>query len=90
MQSVTGDDSSIKSKRSIITIVNQDYTCMARAVTMAFAKVNSVTTAKWRELTDDDDDGNTEQLIWRYKKVPDWYYNKLRDHRDHATARQTL
>lgn len=61
---------------------------MARAVTMAFAKVNSVTTAKWRELTDDD--GNTEQLIWRYKKVPDWYYNKLRDHRDHATARQTL
>lgn len=88
MQSVTGDDSSIKSKRSIITIVNQDYTCMARAVTMAFAKVNSVTTAKWRELTDDD--GNTEQLIWRYKKVPDWYYNKLRDHRDLATARQTL
>lgn len=89
MQSVTGDDSSIKSKMSIITIVNHDYTCMARAVTMAFAKVNSVTIAKWRELTDDDD-GNTEQLIWRYKKVPDWYYNKLRDHRDHATARQTL
>lgn len=90
MQSVTGNDSSIKSKMSIITIVNQDYTCMARAVTIAFAKVNSVTTAKWRELTDDDDDGNREQLIWRYKKVPDWYYNKLRDLRDLATTRQTL
>lgn len=59
MQSLTGDDSLIKSKVSIITIVGQDYACMACAVTMAFAKVNSVTTAKWRELTDDDD-RNTE------------------------------
>lgn len=71
MQSVTGNDSSIKSKMSIITIVNQDYACMACAVTMTFAKVNSVTTAKWRELSDDDD-RNTEQLIWRNKKVLEW------------------
>lgn len=52
---------------------------MARAITMAFAKANLVTTVEWRLLIQGNDEGGKEKLILIYKNVPHWYYAKLRD-----------
>ena len=62
-------------------IVNHDEICMARAITMAFLKVNKVNTDDWHALTDDDDERNMEKLVWIYKKAPEWYYSKLLLHK---------
>lgn len=56
---------------------------------MAFAKANLVTTAEWRLLIQSNDEGNKEKLIWIYKKVPHWYYAKLRDPNDRTQTKLT-
>lgn len=42
---------------------------MARAITMAFAKANLVTTVKWRLLIQGNDEGGKEKLILLYIKM---------------------
>ena len=81
IHNVEGPHSSITTKKSIVEIVNHDEICMARAITMAFLKVNKVNTDDWHALKDDDDERNMEKLVWIYKKAPEWYYSKLLLHK---------
>ncbi|XP_061190758.1 uncharacterized protein LOC133198782 [Saccostrea echinata] len=90
IQHLTGPYCSGARKRSILKINNQDNTCMALAIAMAFVKANTVPTQEWHGLINEDDDDCTEKLIWKHKKAPNWYYSMLRFRNDHLDRQTKL
>ena len=75
-----GDDSDLKNKRSIITIVNDDQLCMARSIAVGWAKLNQVDTQEFNTLRATFGNAtNTESEIINLWKLPKWYNKKVLD-----------
>lgn len=71
-----GSDNSISKKRSLIEIVNNDHLCMARAVTVCWARLVKIDSTSWQKMKGSSRSTTTE-LILKYKRVPEWYLKKV-------------
>jgi len=87
INTLSGSNSTIKRKKSIVEIVNDDQTCMARAIAMAYLAAISVTTEEWHDL-DSGEDAPMEKRVLDIGKCPRWYFRdlKLEKHAHRQTA----
>ena len=77
--SLTGENNSIKMKKSMVEIVNSDTLCMSRAIAVSWGKTCIVDTENWKVLTQKDSIKDTVELVLKYLKMPLWFYKKLKD-----------
>ena len=76
-------EADLVAKRSVVWNRKfKDDLCLHRSVTLAWLYTNRVTTAAWRELTNDfvPDDGPVDALfqkVLKYRKTPDHFYREM-------------
>ncbi|KAJ8310067.1 hypothetical protein KUTeg_011932 [Tegillarca granosa] len=78
VNSLTGPNSSLVNKQSILEIKNQDNTCLARAILLGFLRVNIITTDTWKDLIRNDSSKNIDDLVLKYKTYPRWFFEMIR------------
>jgi len=86
-----GDNNSIKRKRSLVQIVNDDMLCMARAIVVCWAHINKVTNTEWQEVTQNEPKSSTIYKILKYRNVSHSSYRNIihkdrNEQRNMATA----
>ena len=70
----------LSKKRSIVEIKNKDNMCLARALSVAWAKHNITSIQEWQGLTTIRNmDSVTKALT--FKKVPLWFYRQLKENK---------
>ncbi|XP_069109808.1 uncharacterized protein [Argopecten irradians] len=78
INSLTGPQSSVTKKQSIIEIKNNDNLCLARAIAMCFVRLCKVSTPTWKEtIKNDTSQSSIEELIIKHQQCPSWYYIKM-------------
>ena len=75
-----GEDNSLERKRSIVTIVNNDKLCMARAISVSWAKLNRCSAAEWKDIAQSRGSKTNLELILEHRKVPESHFKHLRKH----------
>ena len=75
-----GEGNSIEKKKSIVTIVNNDQLCMARAISVSWAKLNSCSAAEWKDIAQSRGSKTNLELILDHHKVPESHYKNVRQH----------
>ena len=78
INNLRGKENAVMLKKSMVNISNADNMCMARAIVVSWANACRVSTDEWHALTQNLE-GSTCDKILHVKKVPGWYYSKLRD-----------
>ncbi|CAG2254250.1 unnamed protein product [Mytilus edulis] len=75
---LTGDDNSLKRKRSIISRPS-DTMCMPMAISVCFLKTCRVVSPReWKTLTSDDTECMTDKVL-KHRTTPKWFYNHVLD-----------
>ena len=88
---LSGKKNSINWKKSIVTIVNNDKLCMARAISVSWAKLNRCSPSEWKDITKSRGSNSNLQLILEHRKVPLSCYDNIKksgrkEQRDMAEA----
>ncbi|CAG2203034.1 unnamed protein product [Mytilus edulis] len=75
---LTGDDNSLKRKRSIISRPS-DTMCMPMAISVCFLKTCRVVSPReWQTLTSDDTECMVDKVL-KHRTTPKWFYNHVLD-----------
>ncbi|XP_041361018.1 uncharacterized protein LOC121377177 [Gigantopelta aegis] len=75
---LTGPNNSVHIKQSLVEIVNDDDLCMSRAIGVAWAKLNCISSTDWQDLVGGPYPKTPLiDLIMHHKKCPQSFYNKL-------------
>jgi len=74
---VHSDNNSIKKKKSIVQIVNEDILCMSRTIAVSCARINKVTTKEWREMIENELKCSMLYKVMKYRKTAPLYYENL-------------
>ena len=75
-----GEGNSLERKKSIVTILNNDQLCMARSISVSWAKLNRCSAAEWKDIARSRGSKTNLELILEHCKVPESYYRDLRKH----------
>ena len=75
------NETSMKRKRLIIQIINDDLMCLACSIAMGWAKLNKISTLAFNQLVANTPNlpNKLEDKILALQKVPEWYYKKMTD-----------
>ena len=63
-----------------MAIVNNDQLCMARAISVNWAKLNRCSAAEWKDIAQFRNSKTNVELILDHHKVPESHYKDLRKH----------
>ena len=74
-----GTDNSLERKTLIVTIVNNDQLCMARAISVSWAKFRC-SVAEWKDVAQSRGSKTNLELILDHLKVPECHYKNLCQH----------
>ncbi|KAL5018216.1 hypothetical protein ScPMuIL_003938 [Solemya velum] len=72
-----GEKNSLHLKRSVIFITNEDNLCMARAISVVFAKLNQCSKEQWDILKDQNPEKSNLELGLEHRKFSTSYYKNL-------------
>ena len=75
--SIRGENSSLKLKKSVITIENDDVLCMARSIAVAWAKLHRCSPEEWKTITHERGIQSNLELILKHRKVPKSHYRNI-------------
>ena len=75
-----GTDNSLERKRSIVTKVNNDQLCMARAISVSWANLKRCSAAEWKDIAQSRGSKTNLDLILEHRKVSESHYTHLRIH----------
>ena len=63
-----------------MTIVNNDQLCMARAISVSWAKLKRCSAAEWKDIAQSRGSKTNLELILEHRKVSESHYTHLRIH----------
>lgn len=78
INNISGEDSSLLNKKSIIQILSNDNTCLPRAVVTTFLSANQVSTREWNDRTKQLPAKTIEEHVLDLKMCPYWYFKEIR------------
>ena len=70
-------NNSLQLKKSIKTIENDDQLCMAKAISVSWAKLKRCTKEEWLEIIKNSQKKSSLQLVLEHQRVPESYYKNL-------------